>query len=86
MAVKVKQPKNGHSQKILDELCNYLGQDLDSPMCKELQSHVKDCPECLEYINSVKVTVNILKENYKSKPLPEELKINLLKILHIEDK
>ncbi len=81
MVEKKKLPHNGHSRRIVNELCNYLGQDLDSPMCRELQAHVESCPECMEYINSVKLTVTVFRENYKPQPLPEEIKLNLLKII-----
>ena len=69
---------SSHSKKIVDELCNYLGYNFESPMCKELHQHVSNCPACQDYISSIKITVNICKDAYKDVPLPEELKKNLL--------
>ncbi|RMH78239.1 MAG: hypothetical protein D6681_20310 [Calditrichaeota bacterium] len=70
-----------HAKKIVDELCNYLGYDFDSPMCKELHEHVQNCPECRAYIESIKKTVKICQTVYKVEPLPEEVKQELLRKL-----
>ncbi|MCK6623261.1 MAG: hypothetical protein HUU32_16330 [Calditrichaceae bacterium] len=67
-----------HTKKVVDQLCNYLGYDFESPMCKELHEHVANCPECRNYIESVKLTVNICKDTYKEEPVPEALKRDLL--------
>ncbi|MCB0263117.1 MAG: hypothetical protein KDE52_03530 [Calditrichaeota bacterium] len=69
---------NKHSKKILDELCNYLGYDLEGCMCKELHSAVEKDEDLQEYIDSVKKTVSICKEVYKEECLPEDVKANLL--------
>ena len=73
-----------HTKKIVNELCNYLGYDLGSPMCKELHEHVQNCPECQAYIESIKSTVKICKDVYKDVPVPEEVKQNLLIKLKIK--
>ncbi len=73
-----------HTKKIIGELCNYMGYDLDSSMCKELEEHVKQCPECREYIKSIKLTVNLCKDAYKEEPVPDEVKDNLLKKLNLK--
>ncbi len=67
-----------HTKKIVNELCNYLGYDLSSPMCKELHEHVQQCPECRAYIESIKSTVKICQDVFKEEPVPEEVKQNLL--------
>jgi len=48
-----------HKKKTVHEICNYLGQDLDHPMCKELIQHLKECPDCQFYLETVKLTVNL---------------------------
>lgn len=67
-----------HTKKIVNELCNYLGYDLESPMCKELHEHVKNCPECQNYIQSIKTTVRICRDVYKEVPVPDDVKQQLL--------
>lgn len=70
-----------HTKKLVDELCNYLGYNFESPMCKELHDHVQECEECQEYIQSVKATVKICKNVYKEEPTPDNVKQNLLKMI-----
>ncbi len=72
-----------HNKKVLHELCNYLGQDLNHPMCKELIQHVEECPEWKFYIDTIKMTVNIFRETHQPQPLPDKVKKNLLKTLNI---
>jgi hypothetical protein len=69
------------NKKILKELCNYLGEDLDTPMCQELLKHVHDFPECQFYIDTVKMTVNLFRETHSSQPVPSEVKKELFRIL-----
>ena len=48
-------------------------------MCKELHEHVKHCPECQQYIDSVKMTVKICQDVHPPEPVPETVKQELLK-------
>lgn len=70
-----------HAKRIVDELCDYLGYDFDSPMCRELHEHVANCPECREYIESVKTTVKVCQNVFQSQPVPEDVKRTLLEKL-----
>ncbi len=72
-----------HTKKIIDELCNYLGQDLNHPMCKELLQHVQECPECRIYIDTIKMTVSLYRQKHESKPVPEKVTEQLFKKLNI---
>ncbi|GAB4366261.1 MAG: hypothetical protein Kow0042_06030 [Calditrichia bacterium] len=72
-----------HGKKLIGELCNYLGEDLDHPMCQELLQHVNECPECRQYIESIKLTVHLCRETFQTVPVPEHVKENLFKKLKI---
>lgn len=72
---------NRHAKKIVDELCDYLGYNFGSPMCKELHKHVEECDECQEYIESVKLTVKICQDCNESEPVPQDVKKMLLEKL-----
>jgi hypothetical protein len=69
---------NKQSKKIIDELCNYLGYDLDGCMCRELHAAVETDKDLQVYIESVKKTVTICKEVYKDECLPPEVKNQLM--------
>ncbi len=73
-----------HTKKIVNELCHYLGHDLDSPACLELHRHLEKCPECQAYIQSIKQTVQLCKNLYASQQLPTEVKLRILKSLGIQ--
>jgi hypothetical protein len=73
-----------HNKKIMNELCTYLGEDLDNPMCQELQRHMQDCPECQKYIESIKFTVKIFQESNVREPVPDQIKDNLIEKLNLK--
>jgi len=75
-----------HDRKVLNELCNYLGEDLENPMCQELIQHVNECPDCQFYLDTVKMTVNIFRGTHPSTPVPENVKKDLIKSLKLDKK
>jgi len=58
-------------------LKEYLGEDLNHPMCKELKDHVDQCPDCKNYLESIKKTVILYKGASQEEEVPKE-KLNLL--------
>jgi hypothetical protein len=72
-----------HNKRVINDLCTYLGENLDHPMCKELIRHVEECPECKFYIDTIKTTVNIFRETHPVKSLPDKVKKDLFKTLNI---
>ncbi len=73
-----------HSKRIINELCNYLGQDLNHPMCKELLRHVEECPDCRIYLDTIKMTVNLYRKTHQNQPVPDNVKESLFKSLKIK--
>ncbi|MFZ0390245.1 MAG: hypothetical protein WAN36_07270 [Calditrichia bacterium] len=74
-----------HGKKIIDELCGYLGQDLNHPMCRELLLHVEECPECRIYLDTVKMTVSLYRDCNESHPVPVAVKTQLFKRLKLNE-
>ncbi len=72
-----------HTKKIIDELCNYLGQDLNHPMCKELLQHVQECPDCRIYIDTIKMTVSLYRQKSENQPVPQKVTAQLFKKLNL---
>ncbi len=72
-----------HAKKVIDQLCNYLGYDLESPMCKELHEHLQQCPECRDYVDSVKKTVKLHQDVSREAEVPLEVKLELFKKLKL---
>jgi hypothetical protein len=60
-----------------------MGEDLDAPACKEVAQHLESCPNCKVYLDTVKKTVTICRENEKHEELPKEVKSRLYKVLNL---
>lgn len=67
-------PKRIDPKRKIDELCDYLGYDLGSPMCDELHDHIAACPDCRSYIETINLTVNICRDGNPETPAPAEVK------------
>ncbi|MGH1365905.1 MAG: hypothetical protein ACRBF0_20270 [Calditrichia bacterium] len=73
-----KSEKMKFDPSAIDELCNYLGYELDGNMCQELRDFIETCPEWRDYISSVESTVKICKKLHEQAPVPDQVKSELL--------
>ncbi|MEL6822613.1 MAG: hypothetical protein AAFP70_12685 [Calditrichota bacterium] len=73
-----KSEKETFDPAAIDELCNYLGYELDGNMCQELRDFIETCPQWKDYISSVESTVHICKKLHTQKPIPDQVKSDLL--------
>lgn len=62
-----------------------MGEDLDTPVCKEVAEHLESCPNCKVYLDTVKKTVTLCQETEKKEQIPEEIKNRLFKVLNLGD-
>ena len=46
-----KSEKETFDPAAIDELCNYLGYELDGNMCQELRDFIETCPQWKDYIS-----------------------------------
>ena len=53
--------------EVLNYVCENLDEDLHSPKCRLIKSHLNECPDCAVYLKSLKNTINL----YKRYPLPK---------------
>lgn len=49
-------------------ICKKLEEDLSSPVCSKVKEHLKECPNCKAYLDTLKKTV-ILYREYKKPEL-----------------
>jgi anti-sigma factor RsiW len=61
-----------------DHLCEYLEEDINSPLCREFKEHLEQCPECRQNVESIKQTVELFRKSHSSVPLSRDLKRQLL--------
>ena len=59
-----------HSAKscapVYRHICENLDADINSPQCKAIKAHIKNCPNCEAYLDSLKKTVFL----YRASPVP----------------
>jgi anti-sigma factor RsiW len=46
-------------KEIFAQLSAYLDADLPAATCEEIQAHIADCPPCIEFVNSLRRTVEL---------------------------
>jgi predicted anti-sigma-YlaC factor YlaD len=76
--------KNKH-HKIIKEICDFMGEDLDAPACREVAEHIENCPTCQIYFDTVKKTVTLCRELEENKKLPNEVHQRLYKVLKLDE-
>ena len=75
--------KSSLQQNVYKQICDFMGEDLDAPACQEVAEHLENCPNCKVYLDTVKKTVTICRENEKEKAMPEDVKNRLYKVLNL---
>lgn len=62
----MKELANKSCAQMFRHICDNLDQDLDSPKCRAIRTHLDGCGDCLTYLDSLKKTIDL----YKSYPVP----------------
>jgi anti-sigma factor RsiW len=63
-------------KKLLVQLSNYLDGDLDPALRRELELHLKACPDCWVICDTTRKTIEIFRGN-EPYPMPEDVKTRL---------
>jgi mycothiol system anti-sigma-R factor len=64
-------------RKLLEELSNYIDHNIDPGVCDEIEKHIDGCSPCQVFIETLRETVKIFKENCPQKDVPEKAKARL---------
>ncbi len=59
-------------EQILSLLSDYLNLELPPGACREIETHLAECPPCIEFAESLRKTVELCRE-YKPTELPEPI-------------
>jgi hypothetical protein len=62
-----------------------MGEDIDSPACQEVVDHLKLCPTCKVYFDTVKKTVTLCRDLDDEKKIPVEVTDRLYKVLNLDN-
>lgn len=79
----MKQYKTINCKEVMSHICDNLGEDLDSPRCVAIKSHLDECESCQTYFKSVDNTIQFYKK-YNVK-LSDEAHNRLIDYLGLND-
>ena len=74
-----------NNSDLYKQICEYLGCDLNSEPCKQIQDHMAECPNCEVYVDKVRKTVNLYKTIDNCDNIPEDVCNKLFISLNIDD-
>ena len=74
--------KHTHRQDFM-KLCAALGEDFDAPICKELERHVAECPDCRIIFDTVKQVVYLYRTVDRPREVPNEVHERLFRVLNL---
>ena len=69
--------------KIIDRACKDLAEDVNSPLCTELKTHLEECNQCREQIETMRGAVNLF-QCLEARQVPIEVHQRLAKLLNVE--
>jgi hypothetical protein len=72
-----------HSKERIKKMCDMLGEDFDSPVCRDIREQVEACPSCKVYYDTIKKTVFLCKELDCAEELPVDVNNRLMKLLDL---
>ena len=70
--------------EVAEHICEHLDSDLDQKKCREIKRHIKGCPNCYAYLDSMKKTVHLYKIE-SSPSVTKRLRSELFAILNLSD-
>lgn len=77
------KPKLIRCSEVAAHICDHLDADIRTKRCREIQRHIRTCPNCYAYLDSMKKTVRLYKIQ-RSPTLPRAARSRLLAILPLK--
>ena len=75
--------KSEDHKKIFKQICDFLGEDIDTPLCKEVANHLEKCPDCKVQFDTIRKTVTLCREKEETKKVPDDVTQRLIKTLNL---
>ncbi len=76
---------NHDCKKILKALSAYIDRELEEVLCSEIESHLKDCPNCQIVVNTLKKTIHLCQANGREVDLSPATRQRLFARLDLDD-
>jgi anti-sigma factor RsiW len=74
-----------HCSDYLRKFSDYIDGELSAEFCSELETHMKDCPNCRVVLNTLQRTVEIYHNIQGDEVLPDEVKSRLYARLELNE-
>lgn len=75
---------HNHNDRIVKLVHDQLGRNVNAEIIEEVAKHMKECPDCTIYVDSVHQTVNLIKNIDAHSPLPNGVEKRIYKSLKLE--
>jgi len=80
--------KKDMHQHTFRKLCDDISADIDAELCDEVKEHLKECPDCRVYVDTLRETVYLYRGEAKMKEeeeMPADVSDRLFKVLKLDD-
>lgn len=77
--------KEPHCHGLAASISEYIDGELSPELCRALEQHMSECPNCTIVINTMRKTIELYKQPVPGEQLPEGVKTRLYQKLQIED-
>jgi hypothetical protein len=71
-------------KKVVKEICDFMGEDIDAPACREVAEHLQTCPTCQVQLDTIRRTVTLCREMEENKKIPTDVEDRLFKVLNLD--
>jgi predicted anti-sigma-YlaC factor YlaD len=68
---------------VMHNVCESLGEDLNSDKCVAIKKHLEECPGCKSYFETIEITIDYYRK-YNVK-MPDDAHEKLMKFLDLDD-
>jgi anti-sigma factor RsiW len=76
--MKPTDPHHTHQNcvKLFERLSEYIDRELDTPTCKDIEAHIRDCKPCQVCLKTLQQTVDICR-NLERRHVPASFSLKL---------
>jgi hypothetical protein len=70
-------------EKLLQEICNELAENMDSEVCERLRKHLESCSDCQQQLTAMRNTVKLF-NCLKAEDVPQQIHHRLAVLLNMD--
>jgi anti-sigma factor RsiW len=70
-------------QHALDLLLDYVADELPPEVRREVELHLHDCPPCMTYLETYRLTISFTRQLPQEAPLPPEFEARLMEMARL---